>query len=156
MQVRDATHEDVADCVKLIEARRRRYAEFEPRFWRKAENSAEMSTMWFAHLFASPDNVALVAVEGDAVVGFIIATNFPAPPVVDLGGKNALVDDFAVEADERWADVGPTLLAACKERLRERGYVQIVVVGAAKDEAKMTFLGMAELSLASTWWTGSV
>ena len=156
MQVRSATDEDVAACVSLIEARRLKYAGFEPRFWKKAANSAEMSARWFAHLFKQSDVVALVAVQSGLVVGFIIGTNFPPPPVVELDGKNAVIDDFAVQSDELWPDVGQALLIACKERLKTLGYVQVVVVGADKDAAKMSLLRSQDLSLASTWWTAAL
>jgi predicted N-acetyltransferase YhbS len=156
MQVRTATAEDVAACVELIEARRLTYEQFQPRFWKKAANSADMSRLWFAHLFAKADTVALVAVEGAAIVGFIIGANFPPPPVVELAGKNALIDDFAVASESRWADVGPALLTACKARLKALGYVQIVVVGARQDAPKTAFLDAADLSLASTWWTAGI
>ncbi|TPG20345.1 GNAT family N-acetyltransferase [Sphingomonas koreensis] len=156
MQIRKANESDVAGCVAIIEARRLRYAEYEPRFWKKAANSGEMSKLWFAHLFARPENVVLVAVEGPTLLGFVIAVNYPAPPIVDLPGKNALIDDFAVISDERWMDVGTPLLAACKEALKTLGYIQIVVIGAPKDVAKTAFLEQADLSLASTWWTAGL
>ena len=153
MRVRKALEDDVAACVDLVEARREQYERYEPRFWKKAAGSARMSRMWFAHLFAQTDNVALVAEEAGRIVGFIVATNYPAPPVFDPGGRNALIDDFLVIADDRWADVGAALFAACREALKELGFAQLVVVGAAKDAAKTAFLKATDLSLASTWWT---
>ncbi|HEY3637706.1 MAG TPA: GNAT family N-acetyltransferase [Rhizomicrobium sp.] len=157
MQVRAAAGRDVEACVDLVEARRRRYAEFEPRFWKKSASSAALSRKWFAHLITQTDVVAFVAEEDGRVIGFIIGTNFPPPPVIDLqGGKNAVIDDFAVVSDDRWSDVGPMLFDACKDRLKELGYTQIVVIGADKDNAKTAFLKTTQLSLASTWWTAGL
>ena len=155
MMIRKAGAADVGAAVALIEERRRRYEAYQPRFWKKAENSAALSGAWFAHLFADEKVVALVAEDDGRVVGFLIATNFPAPPVYDPGGPNALIDDFAVEAG-RWATVGAELLTHARAELRARGFTQIVVVGARQDEEKTAFLETAELSLASTWWTGGI
>jgi hypothetical protein len=40
--------------------------------------------------------------------------------------------------------------------LLDRGFIQIVVVGAYQDIEKSEFLAAAGLSLASTWWTGDL
>jgi hypothetical protein len=99
MRVIRGSNDEVAACVGLIEARRERYERYEPRFWHRAANSAQMSQSWFAHLFAQPETVALVAEEAGCIVGFVVATHYPAPPVYDPGGRTALIDDFAVIAD---------------------------------------------------------
>lgn len=152
MLIRPGELRDVPACVALIEARRRRYEEYQPRFWRKASNSALLSSSWFSHLFSDVDVISLVSEAENGINGFLIATSFPAPPVYDPGGPNALIDDFVVEPGG-WASIGPPLLARAKELLRDRGFVQIVVVGARQDAEKTGFLESADLSLASTWWT---
>ena len=153
MHVRPAVLTDVPACVGLIEAKRRQYAVWEPRFWRKSGFSSPLTAAWFARLFSQRDAVALVADDPSGVIGFIIGMKYPAPPVYDPGGANALIDDFAVK-DDRWQDIGSALLMACRAELRKRGYAQIVVVAAEKDASKNAFLRRAKLSLASVWWTG--
>lgn len=152
--IRIAEADDVEACVQLAEARRALYETFEPRFWRRAENAAEMSRLWFAHLFAKEDVLALVAELDGEVRGFLIAQPTPSPPVYDPGGRTALIDDFVVEQG-RWMTLGAQLLSEARQRLRAAGFAQIVVVGARQDGDKTGLLEATDLSLASTWWTAA-
>ena len=154
MLVRVAQEADIDACVRLAEARRALYETFEPRFWKRAAGASELSRLWFAHLFAKAETLALVAETEDQVRGFLIAQPTPSPPVYDPGGRTALIDDFVVEPD-LWPIVGRGLLDEARRRLRELGYAQIVVVGARRDEAKTALLEETDLSLASTWWTAA-
>jgi len=154
MKIRLAETSDVEACVQLAEARRALYETFEPRFWRRAENAAEMSRLWFAHLFAKDDVLALVAETDGRIAGFLIAQPTPSPPVYDPGGRTALIDDFVVESDA-WMEAGDLLLKDARQRLRIAGFAQIVVVGAHQDQDKTRLLGATDLSLASTWWTAA-
>ncbi|WP_246618046.1 hypothetical protein [Rhizobium populisoli] len=61
---------------------------------------------WFEKLFADERIVFLVAVESLSVVGFLIAQEFPTPPVYDPGGATALIDDFCVTAKDRCRMLG--------------------------------------------------
>ncbi len=63
MQIRNASKEDALRCVELVEARRKEYENYEPRFWKKAANSAASTLSWFEKLFSDEHNVSLVAVE---------------------------------------------------------------------------------------------
>ncbi|RON59225.1 N-acetyltransferase, partial [Pseudomonas fluorescens] len=94
MQIRNASKEDALRCVELVEARRKEYENYEPRFWKKAANSAASTLSWFEKLFSDEHNVSLVAVENTLIVGFLIAREFPTPQVYDPGGATALIDDF--------------------------------------------------------------
>lgn len=156
MKIRRATNADVAQCVALAETRREEYENYEPRFWKKSATSAASTLPWFEKLFSDERSVALVAIEDSLIVGFLIAREFPTPPVYDPGGSTALIDDFCVAAKARWLDVGAALLQEAKSELYRRGFSQVVVVGARQDAAKTAFLNQADLSLASTWWTASV
>ncbi|MFC3027069.1 MULTISPECIES: GNAT family N-acetyltransferase [Roseomonadaceae] len=147
---------DAPRCVELVEARRLEYQAYEPVFWKKAPGSVASTLPWFEQLFSDSRNVSLVAVEDEVVVGFVIAREFPTPPVYDPGGATALIDDFCVASKSRWLDVGAALLREAKSELKNRAYAQVVVVGARQDAAKMAFLSQTDLSLASTWWTGAL
>lgn len=153
--VRQAEDRDIAACVALIEERRLRYEVYEPRFWKKAQDSAELSTEWYGRLFADDKITKLVAEVDDVIKGFLIASPFPPPPVYELGGPNALIDDFAVEPG-LWQDVGNPLLNEAKLSLQAQGFAQVVVIGARQDAEKTEFLASADLSPASTWWTSGL
>ena len=154
MIIRPATPNDVAACVGLVESRREQYERYEPRFWKKAADSKPSTYPWFARLFDESKSVSLVAAEGSNIVGFLIARDTPVPPVYDPGGPTALIDDFCV-VEKRWRDVGGELLAAARTELQRRGFAQIVVVAAGRDEEKTAFLEASDLSPASTWWTAA-
>ena len=155
MHVRSAVAEDVPACIAIIQPYREKLAGYEPRFWKPAANAAAMSTMWFGHLFTTAE-VAIVAEEDGAVSGFLIATHVPSPPIFDIPGRTALIDDFMIADQARWDEVGGALLAEARRLLAAKDYAQIVVVNAAKDPDKTAFLEKADLSLASQWWTASV
>ena len=150
--VRACRAEDIDDMAAIAEARRVRYEEFEPLFWKKSPTSLEMGRAFFAHLISQPDVLALLAEAGGRTAGFLIATTARVPPVVDPGAT-AMIDDFCVAEPSLWAQIGPPLLEAGRTRLRERGFVQIVVICGFKDSEKTAFLESQNLSLASTWWT---
>ncbi len=156
MMIRAAGQNDVAVCAEMVEARRDLYQTFEPRFWNKAPNSRALTIRWFTHLFGDDKVVKLVSEDASGILGFLIATNFPAPPVFDPGGPNALIDDFYVRSDDLWLTVGAALLEAARTALKERGFAQIVVVGVDRDEAKNALLRRGDLSLASNWWTAGL
>lgn len=156
MDIRNASAGDLAACVDMIEARRRQYEVYEPRFWKKAADSAASTHPWFLRAFEDDGTVSLVAAEGEVVVGFLIAGAIATPPVYDPGGPTALIDDFCVASAALWPTVGRALLVAGREALRGRGYAQIVVVCGDRDEAKKRLLADTDLSLASTWWTARV
>ena len=152
MIVRRARAEDVPACVRLVELRRRRYETFEPRFWKKAAGSEKSTIDWFTQLFDDDKSVSVVASNEANILGFLIARDIPVPPVYEPGGPTALIDDFCV-AEGKWGDVGTQILRFARRELRARGFVQIVVVGATRDDEKTAFLKSTDLSLASTWWT---
>lgn len=143
---------DVSAMAGIAEARRVRYEAFEPLFWKKAQDSLEMSRAFFAHLIGQSDTLCLVAEADEQTVGFLIATTARVPPVV-APGTTAMIDDFCVAEPDLWGQVGPLLLDAARATLRENGFAQIVVVCGFKDVEKTAFLERQDLSLASTWWT---
>jgi GNAT superfamily N-acetyltransferase len=153
VKTRAAIATDIGACVAIIQGYRQMLAKYQPRFWRPSANAAAISTAWFAHLFATAD-VAIVAEDAGNVVGFLIATTVPSPPVYDIPGRTAMIDDFMIVDPARWHDVGAALLDDARHKLAAEGYAQIVVVNAARDTAKATFLERANLSVASQWWTG--
>jgi hypothetical protein len=153
VRVRPSVVEDVTAMVDLVEQRRKQYETYQPVFWRKAENSAQMSKMFFSALVANDAVTTLTAVEADELVGFAIVLETPAPPVVDPGGPTVTLDDFCVKTPDRWPDVGAALLSEVRDTGREKRWRQLVVICADADLEKKQFLQTCGLSIASNWLT---
>ena len=98
MRVRKARNTDVAQMVSLSEEKRSAYESFQPVFWRKAPNSAEIQSPYFKSLLSRDDHIALVCEHSGAVNGFIIGAVGPAPGVYDPGGMSCMIDDFCVSS----------------------------------------------------------
>lgn len=156
MAIRSADPGDVEACIGMIEARRRLYETFEPRFWRKADHSAAMSTAFFGHLVTDTGALFLVSESEAGINGFLIAMTVQNPPVYAPGGPTAQIDDFCVADPALFPTVGAALLDEARTQLKGCGFTQLVVVCAARDEARTAFLESRRLSLTTTWWTASL
>jgi hypothetical protein len=153
MPIRDAAPDDVADMVALAEARRRQYECWQPVFWKKAENSADVSVAFLGQLVVNPAVITRVAVQDGRLDGFLIAWKTPSPPVYAPGGDTFTVDDFCVRAPELWPTVGRALWDDCMAIARTAGWRQVVVVSGHLDAAKTAMLSQTGLTIASNWWT---
>jgi hypothetical protein len=152
--VRPATADDVAAMVEMIGAYREQLEQWRPDFWRRAERAAEMSRMWFGHLVASPDKArAFVAEEQGSVVGFLIASPIPVPPVYAAPGPAWTVDDFCVAVPGLWATAGRSLWDAIMAQGREEGWGQLICVSPVADDAKNAMLEGTGLAPTSRWWS---
>lgn len=136
----------------LAESHRRQYANYQPVFWRVAPDAVERQRDYFTSLIADESIIKLIALNENALIGFIIGRLVAAPPVYNPGGPTCYVDDFAVDQTESWAAIGSDLLAATKKEAMARGAAQLVVVCGHPDEAKRTALRSGGLSIASEWW----
>jgi GNAT superfamily N-acetyltransferase len=153
MEIRKSKASDLDAIVVLVERNRRQYQKYQPTFWRKAANSAEITRGFFTKLLSEPETFFLVALEGSQMLGFLIARKFPAPPVFDPGGATYLVDDFCVLEPHHWLTIGEALLSHASTLIHEAGAAQILVVGADRDLAKAEMLRRSDLTIASNWWT---
>jgi len=142
--------------VALSEQKRTEYAAYQPRFWRKTENSAAVQTPYFHRLLTQENVLALIALQDAAVVGFVIASLVPAPPVYDPGGLTCLIDDFCVAQPDLWQTAGRDLIQAVTEGAAARGAVQAVVVCGHLDEPKRTLLRDRGMRIASEWYVMSI
>lgn len=152
MDVRKAAASDIEATVDLAERNRRQYQKYQPTFWRKAANSAETTRGFFTGLLSEPETLFLVATEGSQLQGFLIARNFPVPPVFAPGGETYLVDDFCVLEPHHWLTVGEALLSHASTLIHEAGAARIVVTSADRDLAKTEMLRRSDLTIASNWW----
>lgn len=153
MEIREATLDDVPAMVDLLERRRAVYETYQPVFWKKAAASAEMSRAFLPFVMGKAETVALAAEHQGDLLGFLIATSTPAPPVYDVPGATYTVDDFAVAGPDLWATTGRALLERLETIGRERGWAQVIVVSALRDLEKSAMLESGGLTIASTWWT---
>ena len=151
--IRDARPEDVPAMVDLVEKARRRMAEWQPQFWRKAKDSASMSQGWFTMLVGTDEVVTLVSEEGGAINGFLIASLQEPPPVYKPGGKTCVIDDFTVAEDRLWAEAGRDLLRAALTQAAAKGAAQSVVIAPDAHTEKKKLLESEGLLLTSGWWT---
>lgn len=156
MEIRDATVNDVPQMVALSEEKRKAYESYQPIFWRKAGNSAEIQTPYFESLLSRDNHFALVCVTAEKITGFVIGAVTPAPGVYDPGGDSCMIDDFCISSDSLWEEEGRALLEECKKYAKQSGAVQFIIVCGQKDEAKRKFLCESNLSVASEWYTGSI
>jgi GNAT superfamily N-acetyltransferase len=152
--IRAASIDDLEGMLLMADVRRRRYAAYQPVFWRPAAGALELQRPYLAELLADERVIALVAVEADALQGFVLAQLVGSPAVYDPGGQTCLVDDFVVADPADWPGVGVALLRAVHLAARSRGAAQIVVVTAHLDEPKRAALAASGLSMASEWWVG--
>lgn len=150
--VRDATPEDVSQMVDLSAARRRRYAEHQPTFWRPAADADARQREYFESLLARETVVARVCEREGQLDGFAIAALVGAPPVYDPGGLTCLIDDFAVRADDLWETAGQALLSTLMQDAKDRGAVQTVLVCGHLDEPKRKMFRALGHTIASEWW----
>lgn len=153
--VRTAEPGDLEAILDLTQARRRRYARYQPVFWRPAADARARQRPYLAAQLAEADTLALVATRPDgSVVGVAVGRIGAAPPVHDPGGLTCLVDDFTVVDPAAWATTGANLLAALRRAAAARGAVQLVVVTAHLDTAQRGALRAGGLEPASEWWVG--
>lgn len=156
MATRSATQHDISRMVELSEAKRTSYEAHSPVFWRKADHSAQVQSVFFAKLLEQPDWLLLVHECDETIDGFIIGRLIPAPPVYDPKGKACLVDDFAVADPTLWETVGITLHQALRAHAREKGATVSITVSGAHDEPKRSALRSAGAHLASEWYVHAI
>jgi hypothetical protein len=152
MSVRRATTTDLDAMVALIESHRDKLQQWQPVFWRRVENSAELTHQYFQHLLKQERVLALVSETDLKVVGFLFGLVIDAPPVFDPGGKTCLVDDFAVASDELWATAGEEMLVYTRIWAKEQGAAQTVVITPMAYDEKLGFLKGRQMIPSASWW----
>jgi Acetyltransferase (GNAT) family len=156
LQIRRAESIDVPQMVALIEDTRRIYQGYQPVFWRKAENSAELSDSFFKMMVNDQSWFVFAAFEGESLKGFISAREVPVPPVYVPGGPTVVIDDFTVREAAGWELIGRQLLDYFVGFAQQRNWRQIIVICADLDTSKSAMLRSAGLTIASNWWTFTV
>ncbi|MHB9145637.1 MAG: GNAT family N-acetyltransferase [Symbiobacteriia bacterium] len=156
VEIRKAAAADVSAMVRLAAQRRRIYEQFQPVFWRPAEDADERQAAFFTGLLDAPGTFALVHEGEGAVDGYLIGRLVMPPPVYNPGGQTCVVDDFWISDSRQWPRIGTALLAAAEREGRERGAVQLVAVTAGADEPKRAMLTILGYGLASEWYVKDI
>lgn len=151
-RVRQATAGDIPGVVALAERRFEDYARAQPRFWRKAADSADRYTRRLERRLPQEQLVVLVAEAGGALRGYLIGELIPATPVEGAGGETCFVDGFAVVDSQGWLEVGSALLREVARRAAGRGAVRLEVVCGRHDESKRRMLARAGAEVVREWW----
>jgi GNAT superfamily N-acetyltransferase len=150
--IRPAERRDLDAIVEMAEARRVQYQEYQPVFWRKAEDSAEHAVQHLGEILGRDGVHVWVATHEGRPLGFLVAAEIRTPPVYEPGGPTYQIDDFCVSEPGLWPTVGRALLEEARAVLRREGVAQVVVVCGAADEPKSELLRSEELTIASNWW----
>ncbi|MDQ3466160.1 MAG: N-acetyltransferase [Actinomycetota bacterium] len=153
--IRKMSPSDVPQVAALAQQKREQYQDYQPQFWRVADNAVGLHTPFVEHMVNDDSFVAFVATEGDEITGFVTGRLVPSPPVYNPGGPAAYIDDFHVASPDLWATTGRDLLRVVTEQLASRGAAQVVVVCGHRDQAKRAALSASGLSLATEWYVGS-
>lgn len=95
----------------------------------------EAGYAWFLGTqIGAADNVVLVAVRGDAVIGYVYAGLEPES-WMELRGPAGFIHDIVVEPEARGQGVAKQLLAAASAWLAERGAPRVMLWTAAENSA---------------------
>ncbi len=152
MSIRPAESNDIPSIAELAEQRRLQYQQYQPRFWRKADDAQEKHTLLLQSLLTRENVIMLVHERTNVIDGFIIADFVEAPPVYNPGGPTCRVDDFCVASGSLWESTGLELLTEVLRKAKEHGAAQNVVVCGHLDQPKRTLLDHMGYSIASEWY----
>ena len=142
MRVKPAAVDDVERMADLAAEKRAAQALWDPEFWRVAERARELHPLYLRFLLTRPDTVARVSLDSnERIDGFVIARCASA----------CLIDDFTVESPELWPSVGRALLDDAVAGARAHEPRDLVVVCAARDEAKAAMLERAGLEVSCSF-----
>ena len=153
--IRPVEKDDIDRIVDLSKNKRLSYEKAQPQFWKYAGPQAEiLQAQWFQEIINDRHYIALVALNGNEFLGFIIGNLIKAPGVYNPGGLMLYVDDFCVKEDSLWITVGCRLINEIKVIAKAKKAVQISVVCGSHDKLKQSFLDSMYLTTSSEWYVG--
>ncbi len=105
---------------------------------------ADLAADWLDAIAAPPSrrHLVLAAVEGDEVVGYLLAAPSQDPDAAPDGTSGEVVD-LVVRADRTRRGHGSRLLAAAVDTLRGEGCSDLLAWVAVGDDARLAFLASA-------------
>jgi GNAT superfamily N-acetyltransferase len=151
-RIRPAQPTDISALVDLSEQKRLQYQQYQPIFWRKAEDSRTKQHVYLEHLLAQENTLILLHEDGSSIDGFVIASIVKAPPVYNPQGLVCTIDDYCVAEGDLWQGVGQSLLNVVKQEAKQRNCVLVVVVCGHQDTPKRNMLISSGFTIASEWY----
>ena len=137
--------------LDLLEAKRMRYATWQPVFHRPSPGAKEGQRPYLSSLCSNPDFICLTSEEAGAVTGFLQGRIVSAPPVYDPGGTVLMIDDFVVADENLWPTTGRALVDKARTIAKSGGAALVNVVCGPNDHPKRMMLLDAGLTVASEW-----
>ena len=107
LSVRRAGVDDLGAIEGLARRRRESLAVWSPTWWRPSSSADEAHRQWLSFLVTSGHADCRVVLDGVVVVGCAVVVGQPS---------HALVDDLAVDNEDRWPSVLVALAAAVSAR----------------------------------------
>ena len=141
MILRTAIPDDEAAVLRLVEEL------FEPPGRRPPGYSSERASTGFQHAVAEPHADVLLALDGDALIGF--ASVYAEFPSIRFG-RRCWLEDLVVTSSRRGQGIGRRLLEAAAEWGRAHGctYLELSSANARRDAHRFYLAnGMAQNSL---------
>jgi ribosomal protein S18 acetylase RimI-like enzyme len=133
--IRAADERDLEALGRLGATLMRTHHAFDPlRFLTPGEGTEEGYAAFLGSVLRSGDGRVLVAVEGDAIAGYVYAALEPLS-WKELRGPAGFIHDIVVDEDARRRGVATALLDAAIQWLRERGAPRVVLWTAAQNDA---------------------
>lgn len=150
--IRSARTDDIKYLVALSYKKRIVYEKVQPVFWKHAALAEEVQEKWFLDLLDNPNAVFAVAEVQHTIIGFAIGQIIKAPDVYQPGGLTLMIDDFCVEDTCDWNRIGKKIIEHLKERVKDKGVTQTLVVSGSHDEQKSEFLKKLGFVSVSQWY----
>ncbi len=123
LRIEEACEEHILPIVEVWKEFVDLHAERDPLFTRSRTGHVTFSS-WVRELIASSDAQVLVALEGEAVVGYTLTMAKEYPPVYERTAY-AEVTDMAVSQGHRRQGIGTALLGRVRAWCRDRGLDRI-------------------------------
>lgn len=124
---------DLDWVLELIEPRRRQLADHAPHFWNPAPNARELHRRFLGDQLGKPEIVALRTDHGFVFAG--------------PRGDGFVIDDFMVDADDRWPTDGAALVRAAV------GDQPVRIVCPVHELGRYRLAKSLGLTVAESWWT---
>jgi GNAT superfamily N-acetyltransferase len=131
--IRPAERGDLPTLGRLGAALLRMHHGFDEQRFMAPTGDVEAGYAWFLGTqIGAADNVVLVAVRGEAVIGYVYA-GLEGESWKELRGPAGFIHDIIVEAEARGQGVARQLLAAASTWLQQRGAPRLMLWTAEKN-----------------------
>lgn len=133
MNIREADAGDTEGIAALVRKSCALRASGDPARYELTADVIREYRLWFGRVAEDPRNLLLVAEEGEAIVGFMIAVVKREMPIYKLT-EYAMIQEMWVEPEHEPAGAGRDLVAKASELFLAMGIRQIRVEAPAPDE----------------------